>query len=308
MDLGKIIVFEGPDSCGKTTQLQKVPEQLAKIFKEKENKEITWTIFKFPRYDSFYGKLVQYMLYSDDYTLDNLDNINLFSQVQLDDKLEGMKTLMELMKKYDYILLDRFTLSSRIYDAAHHYLLHNHIISEQDDIQHAYHFIAEWVFTNTFEYLDESLRERYKYIYGILEHLYFKTHYVLFKSSHIIEKITNRERPLDQHEHGSFKKFINLIYDIIYDGANQNPMYMGVQTDDVPIICVDTTKLLSNKFNWILQENDESAFEQYKKIKKMDDSFVTIITNYIADALYEQFQTKINASKEDDYISEEDYS
>jgi thymidylate kinase len=126
MSQGKLIIFEGPDNSGKTTQMNIVPEKFANLLKERDNKKITYTKFKFPQANSLYGKLICHMLYNKTtYDLNKLENINLFSQLQPDDKLGGFKKISLLLDEYDYVFIDRFTLSSKIYDGASYYLLHN---------------------------------------------------------------------------------------------------------------------------------------------------------------------------------------
>ena len=113
----KLIIFEGGDCCGKTTMLDKVFDTL-NTFGYKCGK------WKFPNYDGLYGQEI----------LDHLKNFKVEGRTK--DKI--FKELMDFSEKqylnklatfdkfikwvidgdYDYVLLDRFTLSQYCYDAA----------------------------------------------------------------------------------------------------------------------------------------------------------------------------------------------
>jgi thymidylate kinase len=288
MAQGKLIVFEGPDNCGKTTQLALVAEEFARVVKEKDNKEITYKIFKFPRSHSFYGKLIYHMLYNIDknYSLDTIENINLFAQLQLDDKLEMFKEISNLLEECDYIFLDRFTLSSRIYDAASYYLLNTKVdisfLKNNQNPNNLHDFLEDWVFTKEFNYLNVNLREKFKYLYNILNHSFFAIQYVLFKSCPTLERISCDERPPDQYERGTFKEFISIIYDYIASIVLTTEEIM-----DNPII-VDTTEIVKK----VILSFDHNHIDEYSFCKEKGSLSRHEVTRYIVEKLYERFKDK----------------
>jgi hypothetical protein len=316
MGFGKLIVFEGPDNCGKTTQIGLAPHYLSEIFKEKDNKEITYTHYKFPRYGTFYGDIIKYMLTENKYDLiKDTDDIKLFMQIQLEDKLEGIKEIFSLLKQFDYVFLDRFSLSSRIYDASSLFLYDNKVDKETienilkamknirsssernrvilpNDGFNVYDFIDGWVFTNTFDYLNEPLREKFSYIYNILEHKIFDIKFVFFKSSSVIERLSRDEREQDQYEKGVYKKFINLIYDL---SGNYIMQYKnngkGIYNKD-NVAIFDTAPLLSKAFPEYGYEglDAEEAIFQYCKNNKA--SCTKMIAENIAEKIYGLLKNK----------------
>jgi hypothetical protein len=183
--------------------------------------------------------------------IDNLSNMNLFSYLQLKDKLNSLendifpffnekdeynmnkqyeKTLFLINKKCGKTLfLDRYSLSSRIYDAAKAYLIINKknvidIINSFDitnDIsllnykKDLLSFIKYWVFN--MEYItDPYLSSEFALGYKLLENDMLNITHVLIKSSKIIRTITENERDLDQHEENKLlSRFINCIYDTL---------------------------------------------------------------------------------------------
>lgn len=227
------------------------------------------------------------MLYDNKkYALNTIKNINLLAQLQLDDKIEGLKELTNLLEEYDYIFLDRFTLSSRVYDAASYYFLYSKtdVSFLNADSKNSYgldNFLQEWVFTEEFEYINESLRERFIYAYSILNHSYFDTKYVLFKSSPVLKRISNNERPPDQYESGAFGKFINIIYDKIASTALDNNKIEN------PII-VDTDAIIKDKIPFLGENNDVV----YTICKSQDYLSRYVITKYIVEKLYETLKDK----------------
>lgn len=100
----KIICFEGPDGLGKTTQTRELILSL-------RNKGYSVRYFKLPTTDTFVGKLISKMLKSGFAKR----NPNLFQLINSLDKLLFQFKRLTFNKKVDFIILDRWHLSSVVY-------------------------------------------------------------------------------------------------------------------------------------------------------------------------------------------------
>jgi hypothetical protein len=113
--MGKIVCFEGADNCGKTTMLRKVEEILIK-----DGEDVA--VFKFPDYEGIsgspYGKQIKEMLRSDKENFTSRDFALKFVHAQVDDKIAAFDYILKLADEHDYLLLDRFLLSTIIYAAS----------------------------------------------------------------------------------------------------------------------------------------------------------------------------------------------
>jgi thymidylate kinase len=323
MSLKSIIVFEGPDNCGKTTQIPLVQRKLTK-------KLIDFIITaKFPNYDSMYGKLIKNMLNNKDkYDLrNNLDDMNLFSLLQLEDKLHFMNSINTNNGDNDgaqlidyYLLLDRYTLSSHIYDGLSR-IFYNEWVDDYDNIDNIrkcelkYYngncsfkdikasmkmckflqnkiFKTDNVFTSGYGYLKDKIDFGYK----MLEHDFFDIKYVYFRSCKAIERITKENRKLDQYEDDQkFTNTIKAIYNLMPDYRNiiQTGLDSTTPSDssiDKSFIVVDTTRLLSKELCLGTEENglsEEDEEVMYKYCKANSGIVMGMVANDITDKLYE---------------------
>lgn len=100
----KIICFEGSDGLGKTTQTKKLILSL-------RNKGYSIRYFKLPTTDTFIGKLISKMLKSGFAKR----NPNLFQLINSLDKLLFQLKRLTFNKEVDFIILDRWHLSSVVY-------------------------------------------------------------------------------------------------------------------------------------------------------------------------------------------------
>lgn len=98
----KIIAFEGIDGCGKTTMLKKVTSIL-----QQHNK--TFKVLDFPRYtDSIFGEYIGKFLNGD---LRKPDSYSFILWYALD-RFDALKKIKETGENFDFLLCNRFTLSS----------------------------------------------------------------------------------------------------------------------------------------------------------------------------------------------------
>jgi hypothetical protein len=268
MALGNLIVFEGPDSCGKSTQISLLCKYLAQ-------KDKYYRIFKFPRYNTMYGKMIKNMLYNkDDFNiLHNVKDMNTFSYLQIQDKLDGIKSIFEALETNNYVILDRYTLSSRIYDAAIRFCLNNDlkvgdVPKFNDDNNDALNtFLNDWIFSS--EYRESHYKALFEDAFSVLENPLLNVYHVLFKSCPMIEYITRAKRVLDSYEEEStIKKLVTWTYDNISNIYNLENRHHFFKRDRY--ITVDTTRLVND----------------FQGIETQFDVCSNIINNYIVKELF----------------------
>jgi hypothetical protein len=139
-----------------------------------------------------------------------------------------------------------------------------------------------WIFNEEFEYLDENLRGKFKYVYNILSHSYFNAKYVLFKSSPVLGRISGNERPPDQYENRYFKELIAVIYDTV------SSLVLDIGLEEVAMV-IDTLEILKNNPALSTIENDEGIYDYCKLNKDVSSGF---IADFIAEKLYNVFKDK----------------
>lgn len=101
---GKLIVIEGIDSSGKTTQL----ELLKNYFQEME---IPFKVTDFPRYDSFYGEMIGKFLRGEFGPLDEV-NPYVISVIYANDRREAREEMQQWLDDGYIILSNRYATSN----------------------------------------------------------------------------------------------------------------------------------------------------------------------------------------------------
>ncbi|MDD4353497.1 MAG: dTMP kinase [Candidatus Nanoarchaeia archaeon] len=101
-----IIVFEGTDGSGKGTQAEKLKEYII-------NKGKKAFLIDFPNYNSPTGKIIKEYLHGER-KHPPLELAKLFYE----DQLAQRNNLIELQKKGVIVILDRYTLSTKVYQGA----------------------------------------------------------------------------------------------------------------------------------------------------------------------------------------------
>jgi dTMP kinase len=106
---GKIIVLEGADACGKTTQIH----ALIKLYRQKG---YTVDLFDFPRYSqTFYGKLIRQYLDGEFGDPNEVDPY-LSSMLYAGDRYETKNDILDSRKKGHLILINRYVPSNIVYN------------------------------------------------------------------------------------------------------------------------------------------------------------------------------------------------
>lgn len=107
---GKLIVLEGTDASGKRTQF----ELLTKKIKKEKYKLIT---FDFPRYDSYYGKIIARYLNGQLGDLDKVDPY-FISLAYAFDRLEMRDKIKKALKQGKIIICNRYVASNKAHQSA----------------------------------------------------------------------------------------------------------------------------------------------------------------------------------------------
>lgn len=106
-----IVAFEGLDGCGKGTQVNNVYERLI-------SDGFSCKILDFPVYDGIFGFEIGKMLSGkNDITINNLDPKSIALWFTLD-RYNAFNACEDELHNYDFLLLNRSTLSNMIYQAA----------------------------------------------------------------------------------------------------------------------------------------------------------------------------------------------
>lgn len=107
---GKLIVIEGIDGSGKRTQLEVLSKAL-------EARDLSFVSFSFPRYESFFGRLVARFLNGDFGSLDTVDP-HFSALLYAGDRLEAKPELEAALAAGKTILSDRYIGSNLAHQTA----------------------------------------------------------------------------------------------------------------------------------------------------------------------------------------------
>ena len=107
---GKLIVIEGVDGAGKTTQLEILLKKLNQSGHKAER-------IKFPRYETFFGKQIRAYLDGEFGSLEQMHSVPTSILYALD-RMDAAKMLKKMMKDGTYVLCDRYFISNLAYQGA----------------------------------------------------------------------------------------------------------------------------------------------------------------------------------------------
>lgn len=107
---GKLIVIDGIDGSGKTTQTKLLAENLKKAGNPVE-------FFKFPNYDSFFGQMIKQYLNNEFGPATEL-NPKLISLLYASDRWESSTKIKKWLSEGKMVILDRYYTSNLIHQGA----------------------------------------------------------------------------------------------------------------------------------------------------------------------------------------------
>lgn len=224
--MGRLIVFEGPDKCGKSTQIKRAEKSL------KLNGYNVAT-FKFPNYKSPTGIKILEML--KDPAVDmicNRDDQMRFANLQIEDKFACKSKFIKLIEENDFVLLDRFIVASIVYDYVSLTSCYNKSIVKDHTIE------EDFVY----------LRKKYDEIAeGIdAEYIFFN------RSDYITNVCKNNNRDVDNlDKNDDYQKLVNDAY-----------ICELIQSDKYKLIGnIDTDAIIKRNFRFTTKNNVEACME-----------------------------------------------
>jgi len=182
MKRGKLIVIEGSDGAGKTTQL----ELLAKYLKE-NGQDVE--IFDFPNYDSFFGKLITRYLHGELGEPKDISGYYKALPYALD-RFTHLKKMEEALSLGKIILCDRYTISNLAHQSTG--------FTQQSDKEEF------WKWYEQFEYIELGLPREDLVIYLYIDP---KVSQSLFQNR--IKKAYLQGKTLDKHEED--QKYLEIV-------------------------------------------------------------------------------------------------
>lgn len=107
---GKLLAIEGIDGAGKGTQI----ESLSRLL---DQRGVPYVRFSFPRYDSFFGRMVARFLNGEFGALEEVD-AHFSALLFAGDRLEARRALEEALERGKVVLADRYVASNLAHQAA----------------------------------------------------------------------------------------------------------------------------------------------------------------------------------------------
>lgn len=266
----KIIVFEGADETGKSTQLEKVKESL-------QEKGYSVYTEKYPMYGAYLGDTILNTLKEGTDYLNRppvnsapgpITNGTIFSLLQCVNKFVTMNSLFNAYnsKTYDYILLDRYIMSSVIYDEARIESIMN-VEAYKNTVDTKTGEEIMNIYSSNVESFNSEIAKTANKVFGN------DLVYIVFKTSEAIKLLTEvNHRETDSFDenvslrHNVAKRFDSIRGEItIYDRPRQMRTYGGVV-----IGTIDTDSIID-------YDTECDKVTLVKKLKAVTDKTVEII-------------------------------
>lgn len=266
-NLGKLVIFEGPDMCGKTTQLKYLKNLL-----EANGKSVA--TFKYPLVDSKYGRNIYKLFGNKKISVAERDCE--IMRLEVLDKLDSVSAIVKAMKKNDYVLLDRYVLSQIIYDTARYRL---YVESESiflDDINYMHRIISNNANCIIDNLIYAIITETHKYCARSTRKIDIDKDIitVIFNSSNTVREaveIYGRDRDdVDKNDRLQFDT--SNIYDTCCDGYLPKSYNIG------RFVSIDTDKIVFDNVEPQSKEITPSVYERLAVASKL-------IPNKIYDAI-----------------------
>lgn len=138
MAQGKLIVLEGTDGAGKTTQLELIKKHL-------ESKNLKYDYLHFPMYGhNEFSEIIAKFLQGE---FGNVDNVNpLFvANIYAMDRYIYLPELLEKLENNDVVLLDRYVFSNMAFQAGKY---------NKEEQQKEWEFVKNWIDKFEFDFLN----------------------------------------------------------------------------------------------------------------------------------------------------------
>lgn len=251
-----LIVFEGPDMCGKSSHVDSVTKML-----ESSGNKVTH--FKYPDYSGKYGDETLDFLNNFDISKNSIEkNISMvFNKEYIDfcNKIFSKDKLIELSKKNDIIILDRFYISQFVYTLAWAFILSSY--KYNPSLKH------KWSINKYFrdiDYIVDSACNHYK---DIIE--FFKDNFeiktIVFKKSKFVSyKAMKTRNTKDISKYDTFENYqicVSRLFEYLFDTSTKIvvPPQAGTIVDRFSKNLMDIANEIA--LNTIGRVDTDSAFD-----------------------------------------------
>lgn len=147
MKKGKLIVIEGPDGCGKSTQCTLLVKKL-----KSEGKSVKF--IHFPNYNSFYGEMISEFLRGEFGGVEEVHPKLVGLLFGLDRK-DYIHELQRCLRVFDYVILDRYVTSNIVYQGSKFFKTAEELEDQWSVQYQKYVDLSKWILD--FEYVMNSL-------------------------------------------------------------------------------------------------------------------------------------------------------
>lgn len=278
--LKHVVIFEGPDICGKTTSIE--------YFKDFLKKEKMYNVYtpRFPNYSAYRGEAIH----------EHLTNFNFYNQFEKERPLSILNALDEnsinLMQNKidvvsgnlieeiakrdcDVVLIDRFVISQYIYDYCW-----IEMFKEAFKLENCY--TKEYIekFMQRIDEFDKDIYYRAAIVWSYFVHKIYSTFgtnvkisTIVFKKSNYITESFNRavskgERKYDSYDKmQSYQKFISEQFEKLIEGTDEKlTMFIGKEIENLYTVNFDDIKEKVLKENTNFDKLTELAYYVSEKM------------------------------------------
>lgn len=285
-----LIIFEGPDMCGKSSHVNTVAELL-----KKEGRKVT--TFKYPDYKGKYGDEILNFLKTFDISENSIEkNISMVLNKEYMDfcnKIFSKDKLISLSKKNDYIILDRFFMSQLVYTLAWVCILSSHKYNPSLKFR--------WSINKYERDINYILELACKHYNDILE--YFKDNFeiktILFKKSKFISY-----KALSSRDSKDISK---------YDITESYQICVSRLFDYISTHSIESDKCNNAEINFIPSDSSNLVLDNLVNILLNVKNTSNVISTINTDVLFKFEITKYNEKNKDcklvltDFESEDNF-
>ena len=293
----KMIVFEGPDMCGKSTHIDTIVDAL--------NKEgFKFAAYKFPVYNGFKGQEILGHLKNFDYRNQMpLESINILKNhaVRLYvNKIDSLRSMLDIAKEnnLDGFVVDRFDVSQLIYDIAWInilYSVNNTILGKEISSRNMDKLLKDFY---------DSATERAFSTHGLFSQ-YFDIKYIGFVKSKLISicAACDSNRRYDKYDENEiYQNNISDLSEIFFDKLDKlnviDSLYDEGELNGISRSIINHKKKVNPLFKFLLSKEENME----KLCKQIKSNVLAVIDT---DKLYRFEAFESNLYVGDDYMSNE---